>query len=211
MKPPYTLRRAAIGADCATWTGLAFLRPDGHAEALPLRWADRRAPVWRDRLVATLGGWRDHGAVIVAIEEPPVTSRAKAWAGSKMGVGFSLGRSAGLVEAAAYQVGLDVVYVEVAAWRRDRDALARRLEVGLPLGTGQGLRAPDEVQADRQKAYGYALAARLWPEVVASVVAAADDRRRAGAPDVQPWRLASVSDACEALLIALSVGVRSGL
>lgn len=207
------VRRAVVGVDAATWTGLAFLRPDGHAEAVPLRFPnERRGRVWRERLVPTLTTWRDDGAVLVAIEEPPVTSRAKAWAGSRMGVGFDMGLSAGLVEAAAYAVGLEVTFVDVATWRRDREVYARRLQVGLPPGAGHGagLRNQDEAKADIQKAYSYAIAAKRWPEVVAAVVAAAEERRKGDADERPPWRLASVSDACEALLIALSVGMRGG-
>lgn len=59
---------------------------------------------------------------------------------------------------------------------------------------------------DQHKATSYAVAAHLWPSQVAGVVAAARDGARGDdAQERTPWRLAGVSDACEAMLQALTV------
>lgn len=191
-----------IGIDAASgWTGAAAVSRTG-AELRPLRWLDDLSGTWSRRIVPLAIELTElvGGPVRVVIERPPPTTRAKGRQGSQAVVGFGIGVAWGMLAAAFLVHGHQVAEIEVAAWHRTRDTIGRRLGVSLPAGAGQGLQDVDKARSDRQKAFSWAVAHRLWRDEVDRVATAAADRARGERP---PWRLGGVADACEAGLIAM--------
>lgn len=198
------VRRCVIGVDASSsCIGLARLDGDGVQIRTVIVLGDG-GRTCRERLHPVMSSLRP-GVTLVGVEEPPPTSRSTTRRGSQAVVGFGIGRAAGWVESSAGLLDLPTVLVPVRTWRATRDRFARPLRVGMPPGAGDVEGDETERRRDREKAFGYALASRLWPDAVEALVEAA--RRRAVGKDQQPWRFAGVEDGCEAALIALHLGM----